>query len=632
MPSRGRLKQELNAPGNWGNLFVQRLHVPPQTREFSVVDVPTPETISKGFECSAFPRDFPRKILPAHRLERSEFRFIHGQNLHGRCDSSLDTAESIVDAMTDEVPLLEQATIYLAEPTVNTFEELIKPTDEADEVGYDIVQLDGHSGLDGLLVVQRYQARPPNWVDPLRSLVEGELPPIDVQSAGAALIIRLAGRIFAFTFGQGRHLLNPDLLVDDFGLRVAANTIDPLQVRSVDGRTFQRGILLTRRQASRPGRVEALGVQPDREMYRALTGRSRREGEGRVHGSTSLGVTRPIPLSGLEAFGQELIRDYAGNDYRASFSSLDRMRPLARNSPEAVRLDTALIDALHAPDLAPYLAPPALLDWEHVSGFRFSTEPRGPRYDDLDLRTYLLSLDAPVTIDQIHDDEVRLLDRDSPRIVSRWQIRKCLVWETTLDDRAFVLADGRWYDIDRAYLESVNNTVATAEPADIVLPSPSVPNLDERAYNQEAALAVGGVLLDRQLARVTTERGGFELCDIFVSPNRLVHVKRGIGSQELTYLFAQGVQSAEGYRNAREVRARLRELVNVVDAAQAALLPLDERPDPDDFIVTYAVVTDSPARVPRDLPFFARAALARSIRTLRELDFRVATLGVSTRP
>jgi uncharacterized protein (TIGR04141 family) len=341
-------------------------------------------------------------------------------------------------------------------------------------------------------------------------------------------------------------------------------------------------------------------------------------------------VTRRIELDQLQGLGQELLDAYAATEYREAFGSLDRMRPLRRNSAEVAQLDAALLDALRAPDLSPYLAPPTLLDWEHVSGFRLSTERRGPRYDDLDLRTYLLSLDTPVSLERLHDDEVRAVDRDSPRIVARWSIRRCLIWETTLDNSAFVLADGRWYNVDRAYLDWVNSTVATVEAADLNLPVPSIPNLDEGLYNREAADALGAVLLDTRRAHVPTERGGFELCDIFVPPNRLVHVKRGLGSQELTYLFAQGVQSAEGYRNAREVRERLQVLVAEQDAAAAAALPIHDRPERDDYVVVYAIVSDSPERVPMALPFFARASLARAVRSLRDLDFRIATIGVPT--
>lgn len=529
--------------------------------------------------------------------------------------------------MTEDRGSLGQATVYLAEESVGEFAELIK-----DDDSFDVVSLDGATGIDGVLYVQRHEASPPGWVEPLTALTGSSLGQLQVQLAGAALLIRLSGRIFALTFGQGRHLLKPEMLVDDFGLRVAANTVDPTQIKSVDGRTFERGVLLTRRQASRPGRVEALGMQIDREMLRSITGRSKSIDGGRIHGSTSLGLTRTIALDALEPFGRELLESYAATDYQDAFAQLDQMKPLPRNSPEAEALDGDLVHALREPDMrGAYLAPPRILDWEAISAFRLGRDPRGSRRDELVLRDYLDGLGHQVTIEELRDDEVGALDRDSPRVVARWPVLSCLVWETQRGTGAYVLSDGRWWRVDRTYLASVNATVGRVAPSTVLLPVPSTPDLAEGPYNVEAAAAIGGILLDKKLARVKTERGGFELCDIFIPPDKFVHVKRGLGSQELTYLFAQGVQSAEGFRSAPEVRRRLRELVELVDTAVAANLPLDLRPERDRFEVVYAVVSGSPQRVPGTLPFFARAALARAVRSLEELDFRYSSIGVPIR-
>jgi len=530
---------------------------------------------------------------------------------------------------TGEQPSLAQATIYLAEEGVQDLSDVVKSDDS------EMFELGRENGLDGRLYVQRQEPLEPEWVGVLEGLTGASLAHVRTQLAGAVLVVRLAGRIFAFTFGQGRHLLVAERFVDDFGLRVAANTVDPMAIRSLDGRTFGRGVLLTRRQSSRPGRVEALGLQVDREMLRSITGRSRATGAGRVHGGTSLGLTREIDLATLDDFGRELLTSYSATSYQEAFAQLDQMRALPANDPLVARLDSALVAALRTPDLmGAYLAPPAMLDWEIVSGFRFSDDPRGTVRDDLELTDYLVGRGptaAPPTLEQLRADEARTIARDSSRATSRWTIYRCLVWEAQLDEGAYVLADGRWWRVDRAYLDSINATVARVPTATVNLPTPSIPNLVEKLYNAEAAAATGGILLDIRRAHVRTERGGFELCDVFVPPNKFVHVKRGLGSQELSYLFTQGVTSAEGYRNAREVRERLRALINATAAHVARQLPVDERPTPLSFEVVYAVVSGSPARVPRTLPFFARAALARAVRTLEDLDFKFSAIGVPVR-
>ncbi|UTD06345.1 TIGR04141 family sporadically distributed protein [Treponema denticola] len=54
------------------------------------------------------------------------------------------------------------------------------------------------------------------------------------QSTRAILFLKTKSRIFAFTFGYGRCLLRDELIVNDFGFRIAINAIDPKQIRSLD--------------------------------------------------------------------------------------------------------------------------------------------------------------------------------------------------------------------------------------------------------------------------------------------------------------------------------------------------------------------------------------------------------------
>ena len=72
----------------------------------------------------------------------------------------------------------------------------------------------------GDLYVQRRGPQPPRWA----RFFEGYLDPRQlgqVASAAAVLLLQARERLFAITFGQGRHLLDPDFWEERFGLRVA---------------------------------------------------------------------------------------------------------------------------------------------------------------------------------------------------------------------------------------------------------------------------------------------------------------------------------------------------------------------------------------------------------------------------
>ena len=522
---------------------------------------------------------------------------------------------------------LPGATIYLAEHDVADLGQLVKDDEE-----YEEVELDPSLGIEGRLLVGRHPEVTPDWVDTLGSITTTPLPTITTQLASAALIVRLAGRWFAFAFGQGRHLLRQDALVDDFGLRVAANTIDPGEVRSVDARRFERGVVLTRRQGSRPGRAEGLGLQVDREMLQAIVGRSRRTGEGRVHGRKSLGMARDIDLRNLDRLGAQMLADYASRDFLDGFPTLERLQAEPKNSAIAQRLDAELVEALKDPDLrGAYLAPPAILDWETVSGFRFSGEPSTIRREEASLNDYLVLRPGPALSD-LHDDDLRVVDRSSMRALDRWPIYRWLVWEKQYGDDAFVLSEGRWYKVNGQYLASIDSAARRVRPPGLTIPRPARASMLEAEYNADLATGLGGVLLDKQLAQVGTERGRFELCDVFVPPDKLIHVKRGIGSQELSYLFTQGVTSAEGMRHESKVRERFRDLVRDRAPQLGDVIDVDAKPAAGAFEVVYVVVDHAYTRVPASIPFFARASLSRAIRELDELDYRYSAVGVPDGP
>jgi uncharacterized protein (TIGR04141 family) len=524
-------------------------------------------------------------------------------------------------------PTLPGATIYLAEESVADVDELVKHDEDHEEI-----ELDPALGIDGRLLVGRHPEGTPSWATTLESITTGPLPAITTQMASAALIVRLAGRWFAFAFGQGRHLLRQEAFVDDFGLRVAANTVDPGKVRGVDGRRFERGVVLTRRQSSRPGRAEGLGLQVDREMLQAIVGRSRRDGEGRIHGRKSLGLARDVDLRGLAQLGSQLLADYNGRDFLDGFPTLERLQAEPKNSPLARRLDTQLVMALGDPDQGgAYFAPPAILDWETVAGFRFGGEASTVRREEASLNEYLLLRPGP-TLDDLMNDDLRVVDRSTMRALDRWPIYRWLVWERQDGDDAYVLSEGRWFKVNGEYLASINSAARRIRPPSLTIPIPGRARMSEGEYNADLAAGIGGVLLDKLLAQVATERGRFELCDVFVPPDKLIHVKRGIGSQELSYLFTQGVTSAEGLRREVKVRERFQDLVHAIAPQLGTVIDVATKPAPGAFEVVYVVVDAAHARVPHDIPFFARASLARAIRDLDELDYRYSAVGVPDRP
>ncbi|MGT4071592.1 UNVERIFIED_CONTAM: TIGR04141 family sporadically distributed protein, partial [Aeromonas hydrophila] len=71
------------------------------------------------------------------------------------------------------------------------------------------------------------------------------------STVSAIFLTRAGNRLFALSFGHGRHLLNPGCYEDRFGLRVTLNSVDPDMLRAVDVTTLEANPFHGKRQATR---------------------------------------------------------------------------------------------------------------------------------------------------------------------------------------------------------------------------------------------------------------------------------------------------------------------------------------------------------------------------------------------
>jgi uncharacterized protein (TIGR04141 family) len=54
------------------------------------------------------------------------------------------------------------------------------------------------------------------------------------SNVGSVFIVRTGTATFVLSFGTGFHLLKPEAIERDFGLKVTLNSVDPDKLRSLD--------------------------------------------------------------------------------------------------------------------------------------------------------------------------------------------------------------------------------------------------------------------------------------------------------------------------------------------------------------------------------------------------------------
>jgi uncharacterized protein (TIGR04141 family) len=495
------------------------------------------------------------------------------------------------------------------------------------DAGLDRQRVEHGGKLIGELVVRQNHAKPPKWLAFFDEAPELRLPRLFNANNSAVFFVKRKSRLFAITFGYGRHLLVPGSWEEQFGLRVTLNTVDPLRLRSVDRKTFDAIAAHSRTQTSQAAGVAAFGLKVEQDLLCAATGEPLEKELGkRMTGMDSLTVAVPVRLGTLHAILDQYLVKFNDTTYRQAFPWIDHIGEV-RDPTRRGELDSALIELLRHQDsseMRAWLAVPDLIEWARVGGVRYS-ERRGDLAPDLHLRDFFETLRdrSALSLDTLKHRQAFAIDVEGDNVIDQWSIYECLYCELEHDETTFLLSGGKWYRIDRDFVGAVNRAVkklVRAEP----LPLPPYDDVDEGAYNQRAVSTSPKklALLDRKLIRI----GGttIEYCDLLGTRNEMIHVKRYGGSSVLSHLFAQGTVAAQAFFQDAAFRI---ELNKRVPKARRLAVPKD-RPDPSKYEVVYAIVSRSSKPIDQALPFFSRLNLRTAAKQLEGFGFRVSLVKI----
>jgi uncharacterized protein (TIGR04141 family) len=524
---------------------------------------------------------------------------------------------------------LRQMSVYLLSPGLEDFHDALRDPDPLQ--AHDVVTL---PGLRGRIYLQPGQQKAPPWLAFLQAIADGDLGSPRNQHASAVLFLESNDQTFALTFGFGRHLLKPEAIESDFGLKVAAGIVDPEEVSGIDSRAFEGTRLLIRRQSSTGTSPQAIGIDLAREMMRAVSGRVADADVGtRVSGSDSVGLTTKVGVREVGDRLDALYAAYSNHKYRERFAHIDRWQAVPRS--EAGPYDEELEAALErfasgVQDRRLSLAAPEIVDWRSA-GFRYSVEPTEMRHAFPDLQDYLAARDGQApALKELHRDQLWLYADEPDEVSGHWSIYHSLNWEVQRGDDVLVFTDGRWWRIDAQYRQRIDDRLRLIPPTQLERPPIDVIE-HEVDYNLRlAGFRPNRAFLDRFNATFQGEAGTVEICDVFTGDRQFVHVKREAASQPLSHLFAQAAVSADLFRHLPEFRRQLRDHL----AAKPSLRGLvpDGRPEPGAYEVVLAIVSPaSDDEVALELPFFSRNHLARIADGIERYDYRLSICAISER-
>jgi uncharacterized protein (TIGR04141 family) len=480
------------------------------------------------------------------------------------------------------------------------------------------------AGLDfeGQIITKGTPPNPPRWRQFVQSGTEQQLGPLFNQSASCLIVVSVRDRVFAVSFGFARFWIDETRIVRRFGMIVTLNTVHPDRIRSVDREEFETIQRKTRSQTSVSSSMENFGLNVRRDLVRSVTGQPEDQNLARhVTGADNLILSAPIRFDQLGEKCGEILEIYGRDTYRERYGWIDNFARV--NDPVLVaELDAALVADLRTgvPEHA-FLTPPDTLDTQEHRGFRYPHQRKGvDPYPDLRLEDFFARVDpATITLESLRQWRVReyTVDDDAPS--RRFRIYDAIIYEATRDDKLYVLSLGEWFEIAQDHVTDVNNEIRRIPNHDALALEDAHVGEPEGEYNERIANNSNGhfALLDARPVMYGGGRSSIEVCDL-LSDNRIfIHVKAKTKSATLSHLFAQGLNSAQAFRD-----MRFRQLAAERCPASHAFI-FEGEPRVSDHIVTYAIITKADGDIREALPFFSKQSLANAARELLNMGYQV---------
>jgi len=477
-------------------------------------------------------------------------------------------------------------------------------------------------------------------------------------SAVAAVRIRREGKdtFYALTFGLGAEaFIDNDLVVRDFGIKVAMNIADPEKLKRVRTSIHEAISTQAERQISVGSRFTVFNVDDEKEFLRTLSGRALSEYSfvasftGKESISLQIDKDEPLSWNNLIYRIDKVGAAYSSTAYRDTFRSYDKFRIVPDGSLIEV-LDDLAFEKIKSKDYdQAHLAPPEFIDFDHAA-FMYLSDEDEVMYNDLALDDLLAqrkqNFGKRSSMASIRSMKIALIDTSTDIRVRTWSAYKCLVAEVQHSDHTYILSMGTWKQVSDDLKEEVESYIGgiTVESRHYLPDGISIWKSDakkdkngnslgenrEEVFNAAVSADCGDlVLFDKAKIEIAGQRL-YEVCDLLHLDKSMVQVKRfRSGSASVSHLFVQGRFYADAFVGDDSCRATMaehiqKELGSPDGDPFVAILPADRsKLIANDYCVVFCILVDTTGFSLSNLPFMARYELMHSHRHIhRVLGFQ----------
>lgn len=506
--------------------------------------------------------------------------------------------------------------------TINLSIYLIKK--ETEETIFKKTNLPSIKIGDGNLYIGESKSSPPKWRHFFNN--DASLSNIFNKYPSAIFLVKASDRIFALSFGGGRHLLNSDAIEENFGFLTVLNLVDPKNLRSIDKKDMSGISKNIREQISKNGQIIDFGINIDRDLVYGVTGKSTDPVlGGMITGKDSLHTSLKNDCTEIKQLLEKYYGYYKSNKYKNNFPWIDNIKEL-RNKEKVKQLNDKLLVMLNDNEFGDegklWSAVPVILDWSRVAGFSFSGRKQQELKSDIFLSDFKEVVgEEKIDLDMLKNQyKVFCFDYDMEIIEeSPWSLYSCLYCEIKEGDNHYFLNNKKWYEIDKSFIKNIQDYINRIKESstNFIDYNYAVHNGEkgegEFGYNKEFAKVNNLCPMDRNF--VSYHGDQVEFCDAFGN-KRIIHTKHYSGSAALSHLFNQGLVSGTLFKQEPEFRTS----ANAILCSDQKIQNI-ENTDVSDFEIIFGIISHSKKDL--DLPIFSKITLTNIHKSLSSFGYKV---------
>lgn len=444
---------------------------------------------------------------------------------------------------------------------------------------------------------------------------------VGISNANAKVIslhkLKINGKekVFALTFGNGKYLLNDDVIEEQFGIKILLNSVSKDGFRQLSVSNYGGDHRTKNEQTPKKTDISEFGFDIHSDFLRKATAKSDDElfNNNTITGGDLLSVSVPVNINNVNDFLIKCYNRYKSDKYKKDFEWLDNIKEVKEKFIK-LELDQKLLKTINDHDFSKvWAAVPEVVEWENILDFRYKKTK--PGYDDIEIENIvgLYQNEFVPNIDSLKNRQVYAMSLEGNESLYNWKIYNCLIAEIEYKGNAYCLNFGKWYKVNKDFVSSTTEYYNEVPLSNIAFPTAS--NEREDKYNEELNKQLyGSILMDKETVRMTgMGKSSIEVCDVLTSNKELIHVKKNGGSSYLSHLFNQAAVSGEilldkNFRD--EVNRKMQKPIFSND--------FNSR----DYTIVLAIITNNNSERPQ-IPFFSKVSIQYTIEGLQRKGYTV---------